>query len=91
VPASLGQAARLLGMNVDQLRQVEKKRSASRAGSASAYVASYGVNWLSGRGELRDYALLKDISDGDRLTFRDRDDMLAELYASWPRTRRIAR
>jgi transcriptional regulator with XRE-family HTH domain len=89
---SLGQAARLLGVNVDQLRQVEENDAAYADTDPARLADLYGVNvdWLSGRGELRDYALLKEISDGDRLTFRDRD-MLAELYASWPRARRIAR
>ena len=86
---SLGQAARILGIDVDQLRRVEEHDVAYADADPARLADLYGVNsdWLSGRSELRDYAPLRELRGADELPFRDRD-MLAELYASLPRRAR---
>lgn len=83
---SLGQAARLLDVPVDQLRRVEENDSAYADAYPPRLAELYGVNvdWLSGRSELRDYEPLRNLRSADELSFCDRD-MLAELYASLPR------
>ena len=83
---SLGQASRLTGVPVEQLRRVEEHDGAYADADPVRLADVYGVNveWLSGRSELRDYGPLKDLAGADELAFRDRDT-LAELYASMPR------
>ena len=85
---SVGQAARLLGLSIDQIRLIEDSDAAYADVGPPRLADIYGVNveWLSGRTELCDYAALKELANADQLSFRDRD-MLAELYASWPRRR----
>ena len=82
---SIGQAARLLGITTDQVRQVEEHDATYADVGPERIAELYGVSvdWLSGRTELRDYEPLKSMSGADKLTFHDRD-MLAELYASLP-------
>ena len=83
---SIGQAARRLGVTADQLRAVEEHDAVYAGADPTGLAELYGVNldWLSGRSELRDYEALKNLR-GDELPFHDRD-MLAELYASRPRS-----
>jgi len=83
---SLKQAARKLGMSIDQLRGVEQNDAAYANASPALLAELYGVNldWLGGNSERRDHAALKKVSGADELPFRDRD-MLAELFASLPR------
>ena len=86
---SVGQAARLIGVPIEQLHRVEENDVAYADADVSRFVEIYGVNveWLSGRGELRDYEPLKSLRNADQLTCRDRA-MLAELYASLPPRKR---
>ena len=88
---SLGQGAQLLGVTADQLHNVEESDAAYATANPPRIADLYGVNieWLSGYGELRDYASLEELRGADELPFRERD-MLAELYASLPR-RSVAR
>ena len=83
---ALGQAARMLGVDVDQLQHIEEHDAAYAEADPAQLADLYGVNvdWLSGWSELRDYAPLKELRGADQLSFRDRD-MFAELYASLPR------
>jgi transcriptional regulator with XRE-family HTH domain len=85
---SVGQAARTLGLSIEQVQRIEESDAAYADADPPRLADLYGVNveWLSGRVELCDYALIKNLANADRLSFRDRD-MLAELYASWPRRR----
>lgn len=86
VGLSLGQAARKLGMTIDQLRRVEQNDAAYVDADPARLAELYGVNldWLGGRSELRDHVAIKKVCGADELPFRDRD-MLAELFASLPR------
>ena len=85
---SAGQAAQLLGLPIEQIHLVEDNDAAYADVGPSRLADIYGVNveWLSGRSELCNYEALKGLANADQLSFRDRD-MLAELYASWPRRR----
>jgi len=80
---SVGQAARLLGVPTDQVRGVEESDAAYAEADPARLADLYGVSvdWLSGRGALRDYAALKAIAGADELPFADRDT-IAELLAS---------
>jgi hypothetical protein len=83
---SIGQAARLLDVPIDEVRRVEESDAAYADVDPTRFADLYGVNlaWLSGRVEQRDYARLNRWPDAAELPFRDRD-MIAELYASLPR------
>ena len=83
---SIGQAARLLGIEVDQVRRIEEHDAAYADADPERIAELYGVgvDWLSGRSKLRDYEPLKSMAGADKLSFRDRD-ALAELFASLPR------
>jgi ribosome-binding protein aMBF1 (putative translation factor) len=85
---SVGQAARMLRLPIDQLCRIEENDAAYADSNPPRLADLYGVNveWLSGRTELCDYVPIKTLANADRLSFRDRD-MLAELYASLPRRR----
>ena len=80
---SVGQAACLLGVPVDQVKRVEDDDAAYVAFDPRRLADLYGVNldWLSGRSELLDYVAVRQIDGADRLLFADRD-MIAELLAS---------
>jgi len=82
---SLGQAAQLIGVTIDQLHRVEENDAAYADADVARLAEVYGVNveWLSGRKELRDYEPLKSLRNVDQLTCCERA-MLAELYASLP-------
>lgn len=86
---SVGQAAKLLGIDRDALQVVEEEDSAFWSAPATLrrkMADVYGVSeaWLGGQGDLRDYAALDRIPGGRDLTFHDRD-ILAEVLASRPR------
>ena len=83
---SVGQAARLLGVPVDQVVCVEESDAAYAAADTARLADLYGVNldWLSGRTGLCDYGALKRIDGADELYFADREQ-IAELLASLPR------
>jgi transcriptional regulator with XRE-family HTH domain len=86
---SIGQAAKLLGVDRDVLFNVEELDSAfwSTPATFRRNMADvYGVSeaWLGGQGDLRDYAALDRIAGGRELPFHDRD-VLAEVLASRPR------
>jgi transcriptional regulator with XRE-family HTH domain len=83
---SIGQAARMLGVEIGQLRRVEESDGAYADADPPRLADLYGVNleWLSGRCAQHDYERLNRWPDAAELPFRDRD-MIAELYASLPR------
>lgn len=83
---SSGQAARKLGVAVDLIKLVEENDAAYVDAGPARFADLYGVNldWLSGRGDLCDYAALKRIDGADELYFADREQ-IAELLASLSR------
>jgi transcriptional regulator with XRE-family HTH domain len=86
---SVGQAAKLLGVDRDAILRVEDLDAAFWSAQATVrrnMADVYGVSeeWLSGKGDLRDYAALNCIPGGRDLPFQDRD-ILAEVLASRPR------
>jgi hypothetical protein len=83
---SVGQAARLLGVAVGQVKSAEKSDGAFEALGPTRLADLYGVSidWLHGRSDLRDYAAVKQLDGEDKLLFADRDQ-LAELLASRPK------
>jgi len=70
-------------VSADQVRRVEESDAAYADANLSQIADLYGVNldWLSGHGDLRDYAAIRNLPGADNLPFADRD-MLAELFAS---------
>ena len=82
---SVGQAARLLGVPIDQVSSAEEGDEAFEALGPPRLADLYGVSidWLSGRSALRDYDAVKRLDGEDKLLFADRDQ-LAELLASRP-------
>lgn len=83
---SVGQAARRLGVPVDQVKSVEESDAAFAVADHARLADLYGVNldWLAGRSDQCDYVALKRIDGADELYFADREQ-LAELLASLPR------
>ena len=84
---SVGQAARRLGVTVEWIGRIEAS-DVFYADACPARLADlYGVNleWLSGRCDLRDDAAIRRLDGADKLSIGDRD-MLAELFASRPRS-----
>jgi hypothetical protein len=71
----------------EQLLAAERSDAAYADLGPERLADRYGVNveWLSGRSDLHDYGRVRQLDGGDKLTFRDRD-MLAELFASLPRS-----
>lgn len=83
---SLAQSARLLRMEIDELKRVEES-DASYASTDRVRMASvYGVDieWMDGAREVRDYASIDRMRGAGRLSAHDRD-ALAEFAASLPR------
>lgn len=82
---SIGQAAKLLGVDRDALSRVEEQDSAFWDADRRKMADIYGVSeeWLSGEVDLRDYAALNRIPGGRELPFYDRD-ILAEFLAALP-------
>jgi transcriptional regulator with XRE-family HTH domain len=83
---SVGQAAKLLGIDRDALVRVEEQDDAFLDANRRNMADVYGVSeaWLCGDVELRDYEALNRIPGGRELPFHDRD-VLAEVLASRPR------
>jgi transcriptional regulator with XRE-family HTH domain len=83
---SVGQAAKLLGIDRDALMRVEEQDDAFLDANRRNMADVYGVSeeWLNGEVDLRDYAALNQIPGGRELPFHDRD-VLAEVLASRPR------
>lgn len=83
---SIGQAAKLLGVDRDALSRAEELDSAFWDANRRKMADVYGVSeeWLSGQVDLRDYAALNRIPGGRELPFHDRD-ILAEFLAALPR------
>lgn len=85
---SLGQAAKLLGIERHALEQIEARPIADREDQAEQLAELYMVNvpWLTGAAPLRDYEAMKSARGYDKLTEHDRDTV-AEFAASLPRGR----
>jgi transcriptional regulator with XRE-family HTH domain len=83
---SVGQAAKLLGVDPDVLTRWEESDAAFFDAPWVSMADVYGVNieWLTGECDRYDYATVKSIPGADELTFHDRD-VIAEFAASMPR------
>lgn len=84
---SVGQAARLMGLDRDELLEIEEELPLP-ASVAERFVEIYGtrVEWLTGEVALHDYARVDKIKGAGKLSFHDRD-IVAEFAASIPRTK----
>lgn len=82
---SVGQAAKLLAVDRDEILRVEVADDPDlELVQRLADLYRVRVEWLTGEVERRDYARIKRIKGADRLSFKDLDT-LAEFAASMPR------
>lgn len=83
---SIGQAAKLLGVDRGVIRQIEAAPIVDREDRAKQMAELYGVNvpWLLGEAPQHDYAWVDKTPGGDKLSSNDRDT-IAEFAASMPR------
>ena len=84
---SLGQAAKLLRVDVGTMKAVEESGVNPAAVNLIARMAdTYGVNvaWLTGEAPLYDYKTVDAMRGMDEVSFHDRD-VIAEFAASLPR------
>ena len=83
---SLGQAAKLLGVDRAVVEQIEATPIVDREDRAKQMADVYGVRieWLLGEVEQYDYATVDTMKGAETLTDHDRD-VIAEFAASMPR------
>ena len=83
---SVGQAARVLGVPLAELRAVESGQASSPALTNERLADVYGcsIAWLAGSVPQHDFAAINRILDGREMYFRDRE-AIAELLAALPR------
>lgn len=88
---SLGQAAKLLGMERSELAIVEALPVVVRCAYVEKMADLYGVNvpWLLGETPRHDYEAMKDARGWDSLPQSDKDTV-AEFAASLPRDTQTA-
>ncbi len=81
---SVGQAAKLLGMERDELLQIEDPATSNFPAEQLADVYGVNVEWLEGRIPQYDYLTVDRIRGSEILTGHDRDT-IAEFAASMSR------
>lgn len=83
---SSSQAARILGVHVEDLRTIERSRQPHKGLTAQRLAEVYGcsVEWLAGQVPQLDYGALEHVPGNLDLAFCDRD-ALAEFLALQPK------
>lgn len=83
---TIGQAAKILNMEKDDLVAIEEKDSMFANADQSKLADTYGVNlpWLRGDAPLRDEDKMKDVRGWDELSRHDQN-VISEFAASMPR------
>lgn len=86
---SIGQAAKLLPLDREELVRIETDDDAyaaagHRVRQRMAEVYMVDPAWMNGETDLRDYDAIKDVRGADDITNHDRD-ILAEFAASMPK------